>query len=229
MTLLPRMDSPILRCALLIPCCLLLTACGLSRQLSPVSIIAPEIRLEADSDWAEADWAVQVQRPMADRMRDSERVLVRTAPSRLQPYPGTAWLDNLPDMVLALTIQALQDSGRFQAVARAGGLRTRFALATELRRFDAVDDGGDDLQVELVIQGTLIAQRSGRVLATQTFQVSEPSRGKDIDPLVLAFERALSRYFQELTGWILVEGAQAEEDDEDRRRDWRERRQSNPG
>ena len=229
MIVLSRIDSPVLRCALLLLSCLLLTACGFGRQISPVSIIAPEIRLEADTDWAEVDWAIQVQRPMADRMRDSERVLVRTAPSRLQPYPGTAWLDNLPDMVLTLTIQALQDSGRFQAVARAGGLRTRFTLATELRRFDAVDDGGDGLQVELVIQGTLIAQGSGRVLATRTFQVNEPSRGKNIDPLVLAFERAMSRYFQELTGWILAEGAQAAEDDEDRRRDRRERRPSNAG
>jgi len=202
----------------------LLTACGLGRQLAPVSILAPEIGVQPASDWPEVDWAVQVRRPITDQIRDSNRVLVRTAPSRLQAYPGTAWLDDVPDMLKTLTIQALSDSGRFEGVGRAGGLRTRFTLASEVRRFDGVDDGGPDLHVELVVQANLISQRSGRVVASRIFRVSERSSGKGLDPLVAAFERAMQAYFDDLTPWILVEGQRALDEGQNRTRDWRERR-----
>ncbi|TVS09629.1 MAG: hypothetical protein EA419_12490 [Wenzhouxiangella sp.] len=202
----------------------LLGACGLTGQVSPVSIIAPEIELQTDAEWSEVDWALQVRRPVTDQMRDSERILIRTGASRLQPYPAASWLDNVPDMLHSLTIQALEDSGRFDGVGRAGSLRSRFALATELRRFEGVDDGSADLAVDLVIQSNLVEQRSGRVAASRTFTVRQQASGKGLDDLVIAFERAMEEYVSQLTGWVLVEGELARQQLDQDRQQWRDRR-----
>ncbi len=183
-----------------------LSACGLGRTMEPIGILAPEIDAPLGQDLEEVDWGVQVRRPTTDRMRDSERVLVRAAPSRLQAYPGVSWLDNAPDLLQMLTIQALEDSGRFQGVGRVGGLQTRFILATELRRFEGVDDGSPDLSARLVVHAKLVSQRSGRLVASRTFRFDEPASGKEIDPLVTAFERALQRYFEDLLPWLITEG-----------------------
>ena len=204
---------------------LLLSACGLGRQLSPVSIVDPQLDLRTDAQWEAVDWGLQVRRPATDRMRDSERILIRTGASRLQPYPAASWLDNVPDMMQALTIQALEDSGRLDGVGRAGGIRSRFSLGTEIRRFEGVDDGSADLSVHLIIQANLVDQRSGAVAASRTFSVSEASSGKELDALVRAFERALESYLFDLTGWVLSEGAQAWAEAEQRRQSWRERRE----
>lgn len=201
-----------------------LSACGLTRPLDPVSVLAPEVELRSDPAWPEVDWAVQVRRPVTDRMRDSERLFVRVGGSRLQAYPGAIWLDQAPDLLQALTIQALEDSGRFQGAGRAGALRSRFALDTEIRRFDAVDTGASDLHVELVVSVRLIALRTGQALAARTIVVSERSTGTQLDPLVAAFERALVSYFTELLPWILEEGQIAAEEIAERPRSPRSER-----
>lgn len=196
----------------------LMVGCGLTRQLEPVSVLAPEVALSTEQSLPVVEWAVQVRRPVSDRMRDSERLFVRVGGSRLQAYPGAVWLDQAPDMLQTLTIQMLEDSGRFQGVGRAGGLRSRFALDTEMRRFDAVDDGGQNLSVELVMQVRLISQRSGQVVASQTFEFAERSTGKQLDPLIAAFERSLVAYFGQLLPWVLEQGQLAVEQETDRQR-----------
>lgn len=225
MIISPRLSSLATRWLVAAVLVLLLSACGLGRQLSPVSIVDPELDLRTDAQWEAVDWGLQVRRPATDRMRDSERILIRTGASRLQPYPAASWLDNVPDMLQSLTIQALEDSGRFDGVGRAGGIRSRFSLSTEIRRFEGVDDGSADLSVHVVIQANLVEQRSGEVAASRTFSVSEASSGKGLDALVRTFERALENYFVELTGWVLSEGAQAWVQAEQRRQSWRDRRE----
>lgn len=208
------------RLGVVVLACVLVTGCGLglTRQLEPVSVLAPEVAVAPDQAWPEVDWSIQVRRPVSDRMRDSERLFVRVGGSRLQAYPGAVWLDQAPDMLQALTVQALEDSGRFQGVGRAGGLRSRFALDTEVRRFDAVDDGSQNLGVELVMQVSLISQRSGLVAASRTFEVNQRSNGNQLDPLVAAFERALAAYFIELLPWVLEQGQLALEQEAERPR-----------
>lgn len=195
---------------------LLISGCGLNRQLQPVSVLAPELVFASEVAWPEVDWGIQVRRPVTDRMRDSERLFVRVGGSRLQAYPGAVWLDQAPDLVQAISVQALEDSGKFQAVGRAGGLRTRFALDTEIRRFEAVDTGGSNLDVELVARVRLLNQRTGRSVAARTFEIYQRSSGTQLDPLVDAFERALMEYFGELVPWLLEQGQEAVEADRGR-------------
>ncbi len=203
----------------------MLSGCMLTRSSSPMSILAPSVQIDQRSDEEAVGWSLQVQRPMTDAMRDSDRVLVRRAPSRLQVYAGAAWLDSAPEMLQSLMIQSFTDTGSFTGVSRAGGMRTRYSLATELRHFEAVDDGSADLTVEIVLQASLVHQRSARPMASQTFAKQQKIDGKALDDLVAGFELALEGLMNEMIDWVFEQSAVFEargEEDDDRRR-WRSR------
>lgn len=183
----------------------LLSACALSGSQSSLTILAPQVDVSSAQEWSPVDWTVQVQRPVADQLRDSDRVLVRSGGSRLQVYPGLAWLDNVPDLLQAAMVKTLTDTGVFAGVGRAGELRTRFGLATEIRQFELADDG-DDLSAVIVLQATLLEQRSARPLAQRVFRHRILTTAADADGLVQAFERGLSELMQAVIPWVLDEG-----------------------
>lgn len=184
---------------------LFLSACALSGSQTSLTVLAPQIDLPASPDWSPVGWTLQIQRPVADQMRDSDRVLVRRGGSRLQVYPETAWLDTVPELLQAAMVQTLTDADVFAGVGRAGGLRTRYGLATEVRQFELVDKEGD-LRAVIVLQATLLEQRSARPMAQRVFRQEAPAGGSDLDSLVGAFEQGLSELLQRLIPWVLDEG-----------------------
>ncbi len=216
-------SKPVLMAALflLLP---LLGGCMLGRSSAPLSILAPELHTEARPANQRVPWSLQVQRPVTDAMRDSDRVLVRLSQSRLQTYAGAAWLDSAPEMLQALMIRSFSDAGTFDGVSRAGGMRTRYSLASELRHFEAVDDGSGTLTVEITLQANLIHQRSARAVASRSFVQRQRIEGSGLDNLVAGFEKSLHGLMTELTDWVLTESASAEERFEEAE-SWRVRRQ----
>ncbi len=196
---------------LLLPLMLLflLPGCALVGTSAPLNILAPSLTGIDASGLEAVDWSVQIQRPVADRMRESDRVLVRRSASRLQVFPGAAWLDSAPEMLQSLIIQAFADSQRFSGVGRSGGIRTRYGLSTEIRQFEAVDIDGV-LRVEISLLASLVHQRTGRSVAAMTFAQTSPVKGSDVDALVAAFEQALNNLLPELLAWVLEAGTQAE-------------------
>ncbi len=189
---------------------LLATACALGGRGDPVSIMSPDIPLAENDAWPQVDWTLQVRRPAADQTRDSPRILVRVPPSRLQPWPAAAWLDTAPEMLQSIMIQALEDSGRINGISRPGTARARYSLTSELRRFEAVDSGDGDLQIELVVNVNLIHQRSSRTLAGQRFEHRARAEGSDLEAVMRAFESALAEFTPALVTWTLEEGEKAE-------------------
>ncbi|AKS42863.1 ABC-type transport auxiliary lipoprotein family protein [Wenzhouxiangella marina] len=179
---------------------LLLGACSLLGRPEPLVILAPRAPMMTLDAGLAVDWSIQIQRPMADQMRDSDRVLVRRAPARLQVYPGVAWLDSVPEMLQSMMIQAFADSHGFASVSRAGAVRTRFGLNTELRSFELVDDA-EGRRVELALQASLVHQRTGRVVSSRSFTVRSQVLSGDLDAVVLAFESALAELLPQLVQW----------------------------
>ncbi|MEE4329935.1 MAG: ABC-type transport auxiliary lipoprotein family protein [Wenzhouxiangella sp.] len=202
------MTAPVLfRLAWPIAAVLSLSACALGGSQPALTILAPQVELpSAPSARSPVEWTVQIQRPVADQMRDSDRVLVRRKGSRLQVYPGVAWLDSVPELLQAAMVQTFADSGAFAGVGRAGGLRTRFGLSTEIRRFELVDEGGG-LTAVIVVQATLVEQRTARPMAQRVFRQEVQTASADIDDLVQAFEQGLSELLQGQVSWVLEEAA----------------------
>ncbi len=235
--IVPNHRIPFMRALTLLLVATVVTGCMLARSPSSVSIISPEVEMAVEDDWPEVEWTLLVQRPVADQMRNSDRILVRVSRSRLQPWADAAWLDSMPDMVHGLLIQSLEDSERFAGVGRAGGIRSRFSLVSEVRRFEVVDDGDGSLVVELALQSSLVHQSSGRVMDTRSFRASQAVSGRSLDAVIEAFEQAMSGLFGELTGWLLTSGEEALSDiaawrERSRGSDqgaWRDRRERGEG
>jgi len=106
-------------------------------------------------------------------------------------------------------IEALESKGVLEAVGRTGRGARFFVLETELRQFEAVEDGSGNLVVALDIRGSLINPRGGELLAAKSFSAREPSEGSTLDTLIPAFERALSSYVDSLGAWIVRTGQEA--------------------
>lgn len=188
---------------------LILAGCLLGGQGSSISLLAPTLSLTHDSDAEPVDWSVQVQRPVADAMRDSDRLLVRRSASRLQVYTTAVWLDSVPDMLQSLLVQSLSDSERFDGVARTGGIRTRYSLALEVRHFEAVDEDGQ-MSIDIVLGANLVHQRSARSVANRTFRAGGPIPSNNLDDIVHGFEQALEAVVPELIDWVQSSGVEAE-------------------
>ncbi len=198
----PTLAAPsVVRMLLTVVTLAMLSGCGLNRTTA-FSVIAPEINVsEATQRAAPVDWGLAVRRPVADRTRDSEQILVRTDGFRLLPFAGAVWLDAAPDLLRALIIDSLASSGDFAAVDRVGRGGEFFVLETELLRFEAVDSGADSLTVELELRASLVDPRGGALIAAETFAARQIAAGKSIETLIPAFETALADLIAELGVW----------------------------
>jgi cholesterol transport system auxiliary component len=179
-----------------------LSGCAALRGPAPLRIVAPVPVVATDPGWPGASWTLVVQRPVADKTRGTARVVVRSKHARLAYYPDIAWLDELPEMLQSQLLTAFTDSGRLAGAVRPGTARARFSLGTEVRAFDAVDEGGS-LAVELEVHAALLELRSGALVAHQVFTQRAPVAGEDVDALTDAFESALGALIGDVIAWTL--------------------------
>lgn len=188
----------------LVGCLVVLGGClKLPTREEPIGVVAPQPTVAVDPDWPEVAWSLAVQRPITDQTRGSVRIVVRTAQSRLAFYPGVAWLDEMPDMVQTLLLNAFADSGRFPSVARPGTAAAYYGLTAEVRRFDAVEGPNRALRVELELQVGLVEMRSGRMIASRVFKSESAVAGSEVLALTRAFEAALSTLLTDVVGWTV--------------------------
>lgn len=204
------------RAALLVPLYLLLTGCMLARQSSPITVLAPQVTVAPLADWPMVEWSLQIDRPLADAMRDSVRVLVQPRPSQLQVYKGAAWHEPVPDLLQSILLTAFEDSGKITAVSGAGSVRTFFRLHTEIRHFEAIDAGDGSLSVHLEVRARLILSRDANVLSAANFSARVPSSDGQLPALTRAFEQALEELAAKVLGWTLAQGQRAEAEAQER-------------
>src|SRR4029450_365043 len=73
--------------------------CGLVPKKEPLSLYAPEARLQVDPTWPSVAWQLQIPRPHASELLDSPRIVVRPSDGELQVYHGAIWAEPAPDIV----------------------------------------------------------------------------------------------------------------------------------
>jgi cholesterol transport system auxiliary component len=167
-------------------------------------IFAPQPAVAADPAWPQARFALAVPLPEASGALDGTRIVVRPSPSVVQVYPGAAWADPAPALVRAAVVHAFEDSGRLPAVARGGG--ADYALASELRAFEAVI-GGDGLPVAtLELRLFLVATREGRLVDGHRVRVEVVAADRGADAVAEAFRQALAEALPQVVGWTLDAG-----------------------
>lgn len=189
---------------------LVLGGCLLSGSSTPIRVYAPVVQVHPQDEWPAVDWQLMVVRPNADQMHDSQRILVRPEPSRLQVYSGASWSDPLPDLLHSMLLRAFEDSGRIEAVTRqSSSMRARFGLVLDVRAFEAVYDGEANPGIDIQVHAKLVHAPTTRVVSARTFRHWQRSSGTDVSSVVDAFTSATQAFVTELVGWTLEEGEAA--------------------
>ena len=187
----------------------LLAGCSIlgGSQQEPITLYAPDPRVQADPSWPSADWQLSVSRPEAARMIDRLRIAVRPSPEELQVYKGASWAKSPSDMLEDAVLRALEDSGKIPAVARQGsGIAADYKLVMDIRRFESDYVGGATPSATIEINAKLLHTTDQDIVGARTFLHAQPAAGTEVNQVVDAFSRSLATVGHDVAGWVLVTG-----------------------
>jgi len=144
---------------------------------------------------------ILVQQPTALQAIDSEKIVVRVAPSQIQYLSKAQWSDKLPRMVQAKLVEAYENSGKVSGVGLPGqGLAIDYQLVTDIRSFEIDTTAGSRAVVE--ISAKILNDRNGSVRAQKVFRQVVPASGSN-DGLVKGLDRAFAGVTAEIVSWTL--------------------------
>ncbi|MDQ3774901.1 MAG: ABC-type transport auxiliary lipoprotein family protein [Pseudomonadota bacterium] len=141
--------------------------------------------------------------PKAAAGYDRPAIAYRRSPTRLDYYAANEWADEPARLIEPLIIAATEASGAFEAVVSAGtGLTAEIRLDTEIVRIEhellAAPSRG-----RFTLRAQLVDVARGRVIGTQRFDASVPSRSDDAEGAVAAIDTALARVLVQLVAFCL--------------------------
>lgn len=183
---------------------LALSGCG---SLLESSIAAPQtyvlrLPVAAATGTALTAGSVLVQRPEAGPGLDSNRIALLRSDRRFDFYAASLWAASTPDLVEALVVDALRNTGAFSAVFDdSAPYAPRYDLRITLRRFEAdyTDQRNGAPTVHVVLDCTLGRHRDRALLASFTAQGAAPATEDRLAPVVAAFEAAAAAAMAEVT------------------------------
>lgn len=177
---------------------------------APTSIYSPQVQVATDPQWPSVPASIVVSKPSAARVLDSSRIAVRPTPDELQVYQGAAWAQSATDMLQDAVVRTLEDSGKTTGTGTTdSGIRATYKLAMDVRRFEADYAGSATPSAVLVVNAKLVRNADQGVVASRTFEVTQPASGTDTAQVVQAFDQGLSQLTTRIVGWTLT-NAQAQ-------------------
>lgn len=207
----PRAKPPVSAALRLASCAVvaLLSGCALLGGASkePVTVFAPDPRIQADPSWPTVSWQLALNTPTASRMDDSARITVRPTATEVQVYKGANWAKRPSEMLGDAVLRALEDSGKISAVARQGsGISADYRLVLDIRRFESDYAGQAVPAATIEVNAKLLHGQDPQVVLSRTFLQARPAASVAVADVVVAFERALTDVSRDIGGWALVEG-----------------------
>jgi cholesterol transport system auxiliary component len=141
--------------------------------------------------------------PKAAAGYDRPNIAYRRSPIRLDYYAASEWADEPARLIEPLIIAATEASGAFEAVVSAGtGLAAEIRLDTEIMRIEHELQSAPS-QGRLTLRAQLVDVARGRVIGTQRFDASVPSRSDDAEGAVAAINTALARVMERMVAFCL--------------------------
>ena len=143
-----------------------------------------------------------ISEPSALKALDSEKIVIRPAPSAIQYLANSQWSDRLPNIVQDKLVQAFENSGQVGGVGRPGdGLAIDYKILTAIRAFEIRADRGEQAVVEL--SAKVLNDRNGVVVSSKVFRASVPVTGSGNAAYVQSLDRAFENVVRDLVSWTL--------------------------
>ncbi len=150
-------------------------------------------------------WALSIPIPNASAGLDTQRIAILRPPATLDYYANAAWSDGLPALVQTALLEAFENSGRIDAVARdSDAARMDYILAADIRDFEArydTQDGAPTAVVNIDVQMIDAVKRN--IIAHFAAAEEVPAAVNSVDAAVAAFGEALSRARAKIVEWAL--------------------------
>lgn len=198
-----------LRAAACVATLVMLSGCSLlgGKPREPITVYAPDPRVQADPVWPSVPWQLSLTAPTASRMDDSARIAVRLSPAEVQIYKGATWGKRPTEMLGDAVLRALEDSGKVAAVARQGsGINADYKLGLDIRRFESDYAGQAVPSAVIEVTAKLLHGQDQQVALSRTFVHTQAAATAALPDVITAFEGALKSTSRDITGWVLVEG-----------------------
>lgn len=139
-----------------------------------------------------------VTAPRAHGGYDTPRIAYLKQAFSLRYYTRSRWADTPARMLAPLTADAMQTTGRFQALyAVPGAIAADYRLDTELIRFHQ-DFTRQPSVMHITMRAQLVDLRESRVVGTQQFDIVEPAATEDSYGGVVAANKAVTRLLDEM-------------------------------
>lgn len=145
--------------------------------------------------------SLYVAAPQANRLINSNRVLVQPTGSEIQIYKGTQWADNAPVLLRERFVQAFTDARLFNAVSSDAALKTDFALEGYLSHFQ-VQYQNDQPVVVVQFDAQLINRLDSSIVQTQRFTLNQPAADTSVPAVIQAFGLASDQLSVQLVDWL---------------------------
>ena len=147
---------------------------------------------------------VNIEFPQAPRALSGTDIVLSPDGRRLTAAAGASWAEPVPSQLRHILIDKLAENGRITGVIPKGATRAPYRLNTEIRRFEAVFDNGEDFAPNAMLQlnVTLTDTNSRRLIGTHTVKKAVRASAKSVTAIVDAQDKATSAAMHDIAQWL---------------------------
>ncbi|MCE4071374.1 MULTISPECIES: ABC-type transport auxiliary lipoprotein family protein [Pseudomonas] len=184
----------------------LLGACSLlPKAESPDFYLLPATQQPARGS-AAVNWSLRVSAPTASLALDSNRIAVVPQGNQLSSYQGARWSNRAPGLLRDRLLDAFTANGSIRALSSdETSLQADLDLTGELRAFQSEYQSGKPV-IHIRYDARLVRTLGQRIVASRSFEVSQPVDGKQVPEVVSAFGKAADQLSAQVVEWTLQQG-----------------------
>jgi cholesterol transport system auxiliary component len=150
-------------------------------------------------------WQISVTLPDAPDALDTNRIALLQPGNQMDYFANASWQDRLPMLVQSALVEALESSGRIDAVGRdTDGLKSDYLLLTDIRDFQARYDVADGTPTAMVnITAKLVAVRGRTIVDSHAAHAEVAASQNSVPAVAQAFNQALGSAVSQIVDWTL--------------------------
>jgi len=177
---------------------LLLSACGAARPNKYYALQLPPSHPAASGA---LPVSLLVGRIAAPHVFRDDRIVYRTGTIEMGTYEYHRWAEPPTEMLEAMLIRLLRDSGRYQSVqSQRSNARGDYVLRGRL--FNLEEMSGPPVMARVALEIELYDVKNGTTVWSQYYSHDEPVQGKEVSAVVEALTRNVQSGLQQITAGL---------------------------
>jgi len=147
---------------------------------------------------------VNIEYPTSSRALGGTNIVLSPDGRRLTSAAGASWAEAVPSMLRNSLIDTLARDGNIIGVIPKGSTRVPYRLNTDIRRFEAVFDKGEEAAPNVTVQinVALTDTQTRQLMGVETITKQARATMKSVSSIVEAKDRATQDAMDEISAWL---------------------------